>query len=230
MARVRHHEIPVVDLDGTAAPPAPGADAAIEFADEPRRFRPTRREVLGAFLAGGLGVAVGRRLPRGSDAAAPTPSAAIDADDGLLDLGPLPEVLTATERGPMPWPSYAPVVMVVAFDPSVPGAAEAYPAHLHAHVTPNLALMAIRAVDPDTGCRLGWCESSQNFEGACNGERFNAWGEVRPESPGRVSLVRWASFVDESGHVIVDPDRSIAGPQFGRGVLDEEPTGPHCFG
>lgn len=228
----------VVDLDSLPSRPdpgdasaGPGPDAATDGpSDGPSgatvvgaRRRPTRRDALVglAGVAGGLWVSV--LAPR-REREAPA-----DRWPGPLDLGRVGDVLARTDTGPWFWPDYAPTIIVVAFDPSVPGARSAYPWREHAHISPTVGLMALNVHDPHLGCRTSWCESSQWFETPCHGERYNRWGEYRG-GPAPRGLDRYVSWVDDDGHYRVDATRFLLGPRRNRGVLDQDAEGPHCVG
>lgn len=81
---------------------------------------------------------------------------------------------------------------------------------------------------PHLGCRVPWCDSSQEFECPCHGSVFNRVGEYR-EGPAPRGMDRYATSV-EDGVLVIDPDTVISGPSPGPETIDEPPAGPRCVG
>ncbi|MFA5891584.1 MAG: ubiquinol-cytochrome c reductase iron-sulfur subunit [Actinomycetota bacterium] len=87
-------------------------------------------------------------------------------------------------------------------------------------------LRAVYQKCPHLGCRIPFCESSNQFECPCHGSVFNRKGEyVRGPAPRGMD-----SFPvrEEGDDVIVDTGRVITGPPRGVRTLNENP-GPSCL-
>ena len=81
---------------------------------------------------------------------------------------------------------------------------------------------------PHLGCRVPWCESSEEFECPCHGSVFNRVGEYR-EGPAPRGMDRYSvSVVDEV--LVIDPGTVITGPPPGPETIDEPAAGPRCIG
>jgi len=116
---------------------------------------------------------------------------------------------------------------IVHWDPSVPGARDAY-GEDHAILGPNDGLMAIYQKCVHLGCRVPWCQSSQWFECPCHGSKYNKWAEWN-SGPAPRGLDRFPSFVNDLGVLVVNTGVRITGPARTAKVLAQQPEGPHCI-
>ena len=140
---------------------------------------------------------------------------------------PLPaeELLAEIQREKAPFAYPAGRMYVVAWDPSVPGAEEAYGTD-HAILDSGLGLMALYQKCVHLGCRVPWCQTSQWFECPCHGSKYNKWGEWMG-GPAPRGLDRFPSKL-EDGNLIVSTGSVLTGPPRTARVLQQEPEGPHC--
>ncbi len=90
------------------------------------------------------------------------------------------------------------------------------------------AVVALSWKCPHLGCRVPWCDSSQEFECPCHGSIFNRVGERR-EGPAPRGMDRFA-VTTEDGVLVIDPNTVISGPPPGKETIDEPPAGPRCVG
>jgi Rieske Fe-S protein len=81
---------------------------------------------------------------------------------------------------------------------------------------------------PHLGCRVPWCDSSQEFECPCHGSIFNRIGEYR-EGPAPKGMDQYAVTI-EDGVLVIDPGIVISGPPPGPESIDEPAAGPRCVG
>lgn len=81
---------------------------------------------------------------------------------------------------------------------------------------------------PHLGCRVPWCESSQEFECPCHGSVFNRIGEHR-EGPAPRGMDRYETTTEE-GVLVIDTSSVVMGPPPGPESIDEPPAGPRCVG
>lgn len=81
---------------------------------------------------------------------------------------------------------------------------------------------------PHLGCRVPWCESSQQFECPCHGSLFNRIGEYR-EGPSPRNMDRLATSVVD-GSLVIDPSNVTQGDPPGPETINEPPAGPKCVG
>lgn len=142
-----------------------------------------------------------------------------------IPVGNSEEILATirTERAPLVYPSGR--LYVVEYDPSVPGAQEAY-GEIGVEVG-SAGLMALYHKCVHLGCRVPWCQSSQWFECPCHGSKYNRWGEWQ-DGPAPRGLDRFPSTIDANGQLIVDTGTIISGPARTANVLAQEPEGPNC--
>ena len=131
-----------------------------------------------------------------------------------------------TKRAPFAFPSGR--MYIVAWDPSVPGAQDAYGEEHQAVLGPRAGLMAIYQKCVHLGCRVPWCQTAQWFECPCHGSKYNRWGEWN-EGPAPRGLDRFPSILDVDGDLVVDTGALITGPARTAKVLAQEPEGPHCI-
>jgi cytochrome b6-f complex iron-sulfur subunit len=127
------------------------------------------------------------------------------------------------ERAPFEFPAGR--MYVVAWDPSLPGAEEAY-GEDHAILDNGMGLMALYQKCVHLGCRVPWCQSSQWFECPCHGSKYNKWGEWMG-GPAPRGLDRFPSRL-ENGNLIVSTGTILSGPARTERVLQQEPEGPAC--
>lgn len=132
--------------------------------------------------------------------------------------------LITEERAPFTFPSGR--MYVVTWDPSVPGAQEAY-GEEHVQLDDSRGLMALYHKCVHLGCRVPWCQSSQWFECPCHGSKYNRWGEYT-DGPAPRGLDRFPSQVDGSGNLVVSTGTILTGPARTANVLQQQPEGPHC--
>ncbi len=102
-------------------------------------------------------------------------------------------------------------------------AARAYLARINGEV------VALSEKCPHLGCRVPFCESSDQFECPCHGSVFNRAGEYR-EGPAPRGLDHYPVEVDETGVVYIDTGARIYGPAPGPESIDEPKAGPSCTG
>jgi cytochrome b6-f complex iron-sulfur subunit len=198
------------------------------MAENPSRRLPDvkpveRRTFLRYSLAGGVGAGLagfgagllGMLWPNlaggfGADIVLPVPAAELLAD-------------IRAEKAPFVFPAGR--MYVVAWDPSLPGAEEAY-AEDHAILDNGVGLMALFHKCVHLGCRVPWCQSSQWFECPCHGSKYNRYGEWQG-GPAPRGLDRFPSRV-ENGNLVVSTGVVLTGPSRTAAVLQQEPEGPHC--
>lgn len=142
-----------------------------------------------------------------------------------LDLGPAEEILAQIreERAPFVYPAGR--LYVVEYDPSLPGAEEAY-GEVGAALEGGAGLMALYHTCPHLGCRVPWCQTSQWFECPCHGSKYNRYGEW-VGGPAPRGLDRFTAVVDNA-NLIVDTGTIVTGPARTVRVLNQEAEGPHC--
>lgn len=126
-------------------------------------------------------------------------------------------------RAPLEYPSGR--LYVVEYDPSAPGAQEAY-GEIGVEVGGS-GLMALYQKCVHLGCRVPWCQTSQWFECPCHGSKYNRWGEWT-DGPAPRGLDRFVSQLDAEGNLVVDTGVIIPGPARTANVLAQEPEGPNC--
>ncbi|MDP8960984.1 MAG: Rieske 2Fe-2S domain-containing protein [Actinomycetota bacterium] len=145
-----------------------------------------------------------------------------------LDVGAADELASEiqTRRTPFAYPAGR--LYVVAWDPTLPGAMEAYGEEHKAVVSPTLALMALYQKCVHLGCRVPWCQSSQWFECPCHGSKYNKWGEW-VGGPAPRGLDRFPSEIDSEGRLSVNTGVLVTGPARTERVLQQEPEGAHCI-
>ncbi|MDX1619976.1 MAG: Rieske 2Fe-2S domain-containing protein [Nitriliruptorales bacterium] len=129
-----------------------------------------------------------------------------------------------SERAPFVFPAGR--MYVVAWDPSLPGAQDAY-GEEHVMLDDNRGLMALYHKCVHLGCRVPWCQTSQWFECPCHGSKYNKWGEWTG-GPAPRGLDRFPSQVNDAGQVVVSTGTIITGPARTARVLQQEPEGPNC--
>lgn len=128
------------------------------------------------------------------------------------------------DRAPYEYPAGR--MYVVAWDPSIAGAQEAYGAE-HTILDDNRGLMALYQKCVHLGCRVPWCQSSQWYECPCHGSKYNKWGEWTG-GPAPRGLDRFPSELDGDGNLVVRTGTVITGPARTAKVLQQEPEGPAC--
>lgn len=126
-------------------------------------------------------------------------------------------------RAPLEYPSGR--LYVVEYDPSAPGAADAY-GEIGVEVG-GAGLMALYQKCVHLGCRVPWCQTSQWFECPCHGSKYNRWGEW-VDGPAPRGLDRFPSQLDANGNLVVLTGEIVSGPARTANVLAQEPEGPHC--
>ncbi|MDX1511369.1 MAG: ubiquinol-cytochrome c reductase iron-sulfur subunit [Nitriliruptorales bacterium] len=143
-----------------------------------------------------------------------------------IPVGNANEILQGilSEKAPLEFPAGR--MYVVAWDPSQPGAVDAY-GESHPQVDGNNGLMALYQKCVHLGCRVPWCQSSQWFECPCHGSKYNKWGEWM-SGPAPRGLDRFPSRIEEDGTLVVSTGTIITGPARTARVLQQEPEGPHC--
>ncbi len=115
---------------------------------------------------------------------------------------------------------------VISWDPSLPGAEEAYGAD-HAKLSDTAGLMALFQKCVHLGCRVPWCQTSQWFECPCHGSKYNKYGEWTG-GPAPRGLDRFPTAIDADGNLVVDTGAKLTGPARTAKVLQQEPEGPNC--
>ncbi|HKJ55371.1 MAG TPA: Rieske 2Fe-2S domain-containing protein [Nitriliruptoraceae bacterium] len=126
-------------------------------------------------------------------------------------------------RAPLEYPSGR--LYVVEYDPSAPGADEAY-GEIGVEVGDS-GLMALYQKCVHLGCRVPWCQSSQWFECPCHGSKYNRWGEW-VDGPAPRGLDRFPSSISADGDLQVDTGSVVPGPARTANVLAQEAEGPNC--
>ena len=129
-----------------------------------------------------------------------------------------------SDRAPYEYPAGR--MYVVAWDPSISGAEEAYGTD-HVMLDGNRGLMALYQKCVHLGCRVPWCQSSQWYECPCHGSKYNKWGEW-VGGPAPRGLDRFPSEVDGDGNLVVRTGTVLTGPARTAKVLQQEPEGPNC--
>ena len=127
------------------------------------------------------------------------------------------------DRAPYEFPAGR--MYVVAWDPGVSGAEEAYGTD-HVMLDGSRGLMALYQKCVHLGCRVPWCQTSQWYECPCHGSKYNKWGEWMG-GPAPRGLDRFPSRV-EDGALLVNTGTVITGPARTARVLQQEPEGPNC--
>lgn len=77
------------------------------------------------------------------------------------------------------------------------------------------------------GCRVPYCESSNQFECPCHGSVFNRAGEFRA-GPAPRGMDRYPVEVGADGLLYIDTGSLQEGPSPGSESIDEPPAGPSC--
>ena len=142
-----------------------------------------------------------------------------------INLGNAEEILAEirANRAPFVYPSGR--MYVVEYNPSLPGADEAY-GDIGVPVG-NAGLMALYHKCVHLGCRVPWCQTSQWFECPCHGSKYNKWGEWTG-GPAPRGLDRFPATLDADGNLNVNTGTIIPGPARTARVLQQEPEGPNC--
>ncbi len=143
-----------------------------------------------------------------------------------ITVGKVDEVLEEIRSEQAPFAFPAGRLYVVTWDPSVPGAKEAY-GEDHPTLDDKTGLMALYQKCVHLGCRVPWCQPSQWFECPCHGSKYNRWGEWMG-GPAPRGLDRFPSEVD-GGSFVVNTGVVVTGPARTARVLAQEPEGPHCI-
>ncbi len=131
-----------------------------------------------------------------------------------------------TERAPVHFPEGR--LYVIEWDPSVPGAQDAYGADHEAILDDTTGLQAVFQRCVHLGCTVPWCQSSQWFECPCHGSRYNRWAEYT-DGPASRGLDRFPSRIDDNGDLVVDTAVVLTGPSRTGNVLQQSPEGPACI-
>ena len=183
-----------------------------------------RRTFLRYSLVGGVSAGLGGFGLASLGFLWPNLSGGFGADIVLPD--PAADLLATikSERAPFQYPSGR--MYVVAWNPSLPGAMEAY-GEDHAILDDNNGLMALYQKCVHLGCRVPWCQSSQWFECPCHGSKYNKWGEW-VGGPAPRGLDRFPSKIDDSGMLVVSTGTVLTGPSRTERVLEQQPEGPNC--
>jgi cytochrome b6-f complex iron-sulfur subunit len=193
---------------------------------------PRRRFVRGAGLVT-AGAAVGATAfaafgrDRGRAGASRPPAA-----DGLVELGPLGDVLASIDGsgdpasdGPRYLDEHAVYVVRYPFE-SVEQAVAVYDDRLHDGLRLGLAVLSDRCTH--LHCAVPWCASSQWFECPCHGAKFDAVGERRG-GPAPRGLDHFRVVLGGDDVVRFDPAVVIPGVPPGTATTDgTEPAGPFC--
>ena len=87
-------------------------------------------------------------------------------------------------------------------------------------------LLAISQKCPHLGCRVPFCDSSGRFECPCHGSKFDLGGEWI-EGPAPRGMDRYDLRL-ESGALVVDTSKLVAGPNRGANQFLTPPKGPSC--
>lgn len=116
---------------------------------------------------------------------------------------------------------------IVAWDPSVRGAEEAY-GEVGVALGPSDGLMALFQKCVHLGCRVPWCQTSQWFECPCHGSKYNKWGEWQ-DGPAPRGLDRFPAEINDAGNLVVNTGILITGPSRTADVLQQPPEGPNCI-
>jgi cytochrome b6-f complex iron-sulfur subunit len=142
-----------------------------------------------------------------------------------IDLGPAADILSEirAEKAPFVYPSGR--LYVVEYDPSLPGAEEAY-GEIGPVTDSGAGLMALYHKCVHLGCRVPWCQTSQWFECPCHGSKYNKWGEW-VGGPAPRGLDRFPASI-ENGNLVVNTGTVVTGPARTARVLQQEAEGPNC--
>lgn len=76
------------------------------------------------------------------------------------------------------------------------------------------------------GCRVPWCKTSEWFECACHGAKFDQVGERR-EGPAPRGLDLIQSSIEDD-HLVLDTAKILRGAPLGTNTTDRKPAGPFC--
>lgn len=79
------------------------------------------------------------------------------------------------------------------------------------------------------GCRVPFCNSSNQFECPCHGSVFNRAGDYRA-GPAPRGMDEYPIEVGEDGLIYIDTSQVVEGPPPGVTTADEPATGPPCAG
>ncbi len=202
--------------------------AATESSETKRRapkIEPIERRT---FLRNALGGAMGLSVAGGGVGFIgmlwPSLGGAFGADIKLPDSAASIHAGILSQKAPYEYPAGR--MYVVAWDPSLPGAMEAY-GDDHTVLSDTTGLMALYQKCVHLGCRVPWCQSSQWYECPCHGSKYNKWGEWMG-GPAPRGLDRFPSSVDADGNLIVRTGTIITGPARTARVLQQQPEGPNC--
>lgn len=116
--------------------------------------------------------------------------------------------------------------LVVAWDPSQPGAQDLYGEN-HVMLSETQGLMALSWKCVHLGCKVPWCQTSQWFECPCHGSKYNRYGEY-VGGPAPRGLDRYTSFIDDEGRFVIDTGDLQTGPARTANVLQQAQEGPNC--
>lgn len=190
-----------------------------------------RRRLIGGAAATAC-VGCGNRdgAPVGARQADDTLPAPAPSDDpvrsvmpGLIDVGPLDDVVQQAASAPL-YVANVPGYVVAVGEDDREALSTALDPMLHAGL--DAGLLALFQKCPHLGCRIPFCESSGWFECPCHGSRYSPFGEHR-DGPGPRGMDA-IPIVIEDGRVGVDIGRVVAGLPVGSEVVLAEPLGPHC--
>lgn len=180
------------------------------------------------FLRNALGGAMGLSVLGGATGLIgmlwPSLGGGFGADITLPDSAETIHSQIIADRAPYEYPAGR--MYVVAWDPSVAGAEEAYGVE-HVMLDDTRGLMALYQKCVHLGCRVPWCQSSQWYECPCHGSKYNKWGEWN-DGPAPRGLDRFPSELDGDGNLVVRTGTVITGPARTAKVLQQEPEGPNC--
>jgi cytochrome b6-f complex iron-sulfur subunit len=183
-----------------------------------------RRTFLRYALGGAMGLSVAGGGVGFIGMLWPSLGGGFGADITLPDSAENIHAQVIAERAPYEYPAGR--MYVVAWDPSIEGAEEAYGAE-HVALDGTRGLMALYQKCPHLGCRVPWCQSSQWYECPCHGSKYNKWGEW-VGGPAPRGLDRFPSEIDGDGNLLVRTGALITGPARTAKVLQQEPEGPNC--
>ncbi|MEZ5340054.1 MAG: ubiquinol-cytochrome c reductase iron-sulfur subunit [Acidimicrobiales bacterium] len=93
----------------------------------------------------------------------------------------------------------------------------------------NDEIVAISEKCTHLGCRVPYCESSNQFECPCHGSVFNRAGDYRA-GPAPRGMDRYATEIGEDGLLYINTGEKIEGSAPGFEQIDEPQAGPMCSG
>ncbi|MGH3469859.1 MAG: ubiquinol-cytochrome c reductase iron-sulfur subunit, partial [Thermocrispum sp.] len=183
----------------------------------------SRRAFLRAALLGSVGTGLGAFSVANVGFLWPSLEGGFGA---AIPLGPAQDALDtiAEDKAPLAYPAGR--LYIIAWDPSVPGATEAY-GDDHVVLESGEGLMSLYHKCPHLGCRVPWCQTSQWFECPCHGSKYNRWGEWM-SGPAPRGMDRFPTRLDDAGNLIVDTGAVLTGPARTARVLQQTPEGAHC--